>query len=463
MGRRGLWFVLALAACNGGTDTASFEDITERGDVLGINITPTDPAMQVGDEIALVATAFYADTTTEDISSSVTWVSSNPRVLSVDSAGTASAISSGVAHIIVTSDIGMSAKIEATVVSSEVAITSVVLQPAELQLEIGGEFQMVANATYEDDNEGNISPVCAWRTLDPAIAAVSERGVVTALAEGTTSVEGACRGKIASSSVDVAPVGGLSGDPDLHITDMVARDLQGVLSYEVTIQNDGDVPANEFFVDIHRDLDAPPVPGETDWDETGFVFSLGAKQSTVLFIDMLEPPSGTFSSYAVIDPEDFVLESNEANNIYGPIDATVAGQSVTGPALVIQAAEAVAIEDDVTTLYEVRVANGGDLPAFEFWVDVFADPPSFPDVCDLGEAFELIDELGPGSVQTLFLEIPDVPTGSDWASIVWVDSCDDVAEDNEADNSLTVPVSAVVLPDPDTGLDTDDWFESDSF
>ena len=75
----------------------------EAGDLLGIGITPNSPKVTSGEKIQFVATGFFADRRTVDITDVVTWVSTDEAVVdisgSLDGEGEGLTSSAGQAHI----------------------------------------------------------------------------------------------------------------------------------------------------------------------------------------------------------------------------------------------------------------------------------------------------------------------------------------------------------------------------
>jgi hypothetical protein len=95
------------------------------------------------------------------------------------------------------------------------------------------------------------------------------------------------------------------------------------------VTNNGNVDCiTRFRVDLYQDLEDPPATGQQGYlvDELNF---LGLGDSvTYDGVRFNNLPSGTYDSYAQVDTDDVVTESDENNNVAGPASQTVGTTSV---------------------------------------------------------------------------------------------------------------------------------------
>ncbi len=136
----------------------------------------------------------------------VTWASSDPGVAAVDSTGLVTAVGDGSAAVTATSG---EASGSAQVTVAQEAI-SLVVSPASATLEPGDTVRL--SAEVRDHNGQVISGAAVtWASSDPAVAAVDATGLVTALAEGSTTVT--ATSAEASGSADITVVWSPDRDP----------------------------------------------------------------------------------------------------------------------------------------------------------------------------------------------------------------------------------------------------------
>lgn len=84
-----------LAASNG----VPFSVITVRSDIASITVSSAGSSVPAGNSLACTATATYSDSSTQDITSAVTWTTSDPTVAVVDSTGLVTTTGNGTVSI----------------------------------------------------------------------------------------------------------------------------------------------------------------------------------------------------------------------------------------------------------------------------------------------------------------------------------------------------------------------------
>lgn len=116
-----------------------------------ISIAPSNPSIPLGVTQRFTATATYSDKTTHDITTQVTWKSSDEKVATVnDKSGLATAVSAGKATITATFK---SISGSATLTVTSATLTSISLTPANADLELGVQeaIQLKTNGLSEAD------------------------------------------------------------------------------------------------------------------------------------------------------------------------------------------------------------------------------------------------------------------------------------------------------------------------
>ncbi|MFK7930779.1 MAG: hypothetical protein AB8H79_21530, partial [Myxococcota bacterium] len=137
---------------------------------------------------------------------------------------------------------------------------------------------------------------------------------------------------------------------------------------------------------------------------------------------------GPHTAWVVPDADGWIEESDE-DNAAGPYAFEV--QAPGQPELEVRTFSGTT--DGDYTFWTVEVRNTGSVAARDFWLDLWYDPAADPEVCDTGDDFIFVSRLDAGDT---FLWEPDVDDGpdSEWLSVIYADSCDDVAESDETDN-----------------------------
>jgi len=184
-----------LAACGGGSGTGTASPPA----LSGIQVTAASMNVTVGTAEQLTATGGYSNGTTQNLTSKVSWSSSDSSIATVDASGmltpkahgsvTISASSSGVSGT-------ATLTISTTLVS--IAVTSTTLSVAPSTSE-----QFIATGTYNDGSTQNLTGNVTWASSNPSVATVSSSaptlGMVKALSTGTTSIS-ATSGSVTGSA-----------------------------------------------------------------------------------------------------------------------------------------------------------------------------------------------------------------------------------------------------------------------
>jgi 6-phosphogluconolactonase len=201
--------LVGLAACGGGSSGGGWLN-----HVKAITVTPASPTIAKGLTKAFTATATWEDGSTLDMSTQVTWTSSNAPAASVSATGVASAHGVGTTNITATMPGGLltaggaaiSGSTSLTVTAA--ALVSVALTPANPALELGANQSLTATGTFTDDSHQDVTQSATWSSSEPAVARVNSSagriGVVNTRGPGSAAV--------------TATLGSVSGQTTITVT-----------------------------------------------------------------------------------------------------------------------------------------------------------------------------------------------------------------------------------------------------
>jgi hypothetical protein len=204
-----------------GTATASTDLSVVDKKVTSVQVTPTSPTTHLGVNKNFVAVAVYDDNSTATVTGQATWTSSAPTVATVGTTGgtggVATPLSVGKSTITATYQ-GVPGSSELTVNGS--ALQSIAITPSPLSLAANASQQLVAIGTYADTTTETLTSLVTWLSDNTGIAAVSNaagsRGMLTAVANGTTTVRAIFQSVPGTLSVTV---GGTPVTPDAGTSD----------------------------------------------------------------------------------------------------------------------------------------------------------------------------------------------------------------------------------------------------
>lgn len=150
-----------------------------------IAVTPQSSSVAAGLNEQLTATGTYSDNSTQNLSSSVVWMSSATAVATVNNTGLVTGAGQGSATI--------SANLAGIAGSTGVTVTPPVLtgiavSPTNLVLPQGATQQLTAMGNYSDGSQQDITATVAWSANNTSIATVNSSGLVTAVTAGGTTI-----------------------------------------------------------------------------------------------------------------------------------------------------------------------------------------------------------------------------------------------------------------------------------
>ena len=165
--------------------------------VVGVNnITiPQSLSLSIGENYAFspVITDVGATTT-------LTWVSSNTNVATVDANGCLTTTGVGTTSISCTAHNGVTARCEVTV--NPVPVSKISLSESEIEMNVGGRLQFEVTVLPENVTDASVT----WSSSNENVALVSESGRVIAVSPGFCQIKAIANdgsGKYASCFIDV--------------------------------------------------------------------------------------------------------------------------------------------------------------------------------------------------------------------------------------------------------------------
>jgi uncharacterized protein YjdB len=179
--------------------------------LVSIAITPTSATIALGNTQQFVATGTYSDNSTQTITTSVTWSSSNTSVATISnsagSQGLASTVTSGT--VSVTAALGSVTSPQATLTVSP-TLVSISLSPQSPLIALGSNQQFTATGTYSDGSTQNITDFVTWTSGTQTVATISNsagsQGLATSVAVGTSTITATLGSPSSSTELSVAPL-----------------------------------------------------------------------------------------------------------------------------------------------------------------------------------------------------------------------------------------------------------------
>jgi hypothetical protein len=175
-----------------------------------ISVTPSGASIAKGLTQQYAATGTFSDSSTQDLTTQVSWSSSTTSVATINnnkgSQGKASTLATGSTTISAVLN-SVTGTTKLTVTSA--ALTKISVTPSPASVAKGAMLQLAATGTYTDGSSNDITEDVTWSSADTSIATVTNGGglfssdpygEVTGVAEGGTSIS-AVSGSITGSVV----------------------------------------------------------------------------------------------------------------------------------------------------------------------------------------------------------------------------------------------------------------------
>jgi hypothetical protein len=175
--------------------------------LVSVQVTPTNPTIPLGLTQQFTAIGIFTDATTHNLTTTVTWTSSDETVATISNApgsqGLATSIAVGGPITIRATKApeGISGETDLTVtpaivVTIEVAPTPPLSPPGSLP--VGLTQQFIATGIFTDQTTRNLTQQVLWESSAPGIATVSNaagsQGLATAVAVGSTTISATFQG-----------------------------------------------------------------------------------------------------------------------------------------------------------------------------------------------------------------------------------------------------------------------------
>ncbi|WGW01368.1 Ig-like domain-containing protein [Vibrio sp. YMD68] len=210
--------------------TVSFE--VTAAELVSIQLEPSATSTPLGQSVQMIATGEYTDGTTAELTG-VSWVSSTPATATVSNSGLVTPVALGTTVITATKDGEQASTVSFEVTAAE--LVSIQLEPSVTSTPLGQSVQMIATGEYTDGTTAELTGV-SWVSTTPATATVSNSGLVTPVALGTTVITAMKDGEQASTvsfEVTAAELVSIQLEPSVTSTP-VGQSVQMIATGEYT-------------------------------------------------------------------------------------------------------------------------------------------------------------------------------------------------------------------------------------
>jgi len=195
-----LLFSVALASCS--NVSSNHQSPAPAATLSTLQVTPASVSLAAHASQQFHATGLFSDGSTQDLTSSVTWFSSDSSVATISTGGMATAVTTGVTNVTAKSGT-MQASATLAVNNAGVGLTSITLSPLVSTLAVHTTQQLTATGAYSDGSSRDLTSNVTWSSSSTAAATVDVNGLVTGVATGTASITATLNGITQSMTVTI--------------------------------------------------------------------------------------------------------------------------------------------------------------------------------------------------------------------------------------------------------------------
>ncbi|WP_332879699.1 Ig-like domain-containing protein [Massilia sp. S19_KUP03_FR1] len=182
--------------------------------LVSIAVLPATATLNIGTTLQYAVIGSFDNNTTSDITAASSFSAATPATATITVAGLATAKAQGTTSINATSG-GLNASATLTVLPA--TVVSLALTPATTTFAVGATRQLAVAATYSDGTILDVSASSVYASAAPSFVSVSNGGLITGVAAGTSALNASFGGKTATaqatttaavtvSSIAVSPV-----------------------------------------------------------------------------------------------------------------------------------------------------------------------------------------------------------------------------------------------------------------
>ena len=215
---------VATITANSGaaSGTATIRVISVTGPVVSVEVSPSAETIGLGGTLQLTAAGFN-ESGNAVAGAEFSWESSDAAIATVDASGLVTGVAEGVAMITASSG-GTSATATITVISVTGRVASVLVAPPEATITALGDTLRLAALGFDENGHAVAGAVFSWMSGDRSVATVDERGLVTAVAEGTATITANVEASSGSAEITVREIAITGTDRDILVTLYKATD-----------------------------------------------------------------------------------------------------------------------------------------------------------------------------------------------------------------------------------------------
>jgi uncharacterized protein YjdB len=170
--------------------------------VTSIQVSPGSMAIGVGANQQFKAMGHLSDGTSQDMTGTVQWGSSDSSIASISATGIATGSAAG--SVTITAQSGsMQSTATLTVSAAAANLTSISISPAASSIPVNTSQQFTATGNYSDGSSADLTNLVTWSSSSTSVATITAGGLASAAAAGSTNISASFSGVSQSTTLTV--------------------------------------------------------------------------------------------------------------------------------------------------------------------------------------------------------------------------------------------------------------------
>lgn len=186
-----------ITATQNAITSNSFPLTVTAATLQSIKISASSSSIAKGTSVQFTATGTFTDGTTQNLTNTATWSSSNSATANISTAGLATGMAIGSSNITATQN-GITSNAFALAVTAA-TLQSIAISATSSSIAKGTSVQFIATGTFTDGTTQNLTNTATWASSSPAAVNISTSGLATGVAPGSSNITASQNGITSNS------------------------------------------------------------------------------------------------------------------------------------------------------------------------------------------------------------------------------------------------------------------------